>query len=89
MRYFLALYAIGSVVTFVVYGIDKRRAGKGRWRIPEATLHLLELCFGFPGAIVARRVFRHKLHKPKFTIVLYAIVTLHALAWTWWWTRMR
>jgi uncharacterized membrane protein YsdA (DUF1294 family) len=87
MLWLLGVYAVASVVTFVVYGIDKRRARKGRWRIPEATLHALELCCGWPGAIVARRVFRHKLNKPKFTIVLYAVATLHVLAWVWWWTN--
>lgn len=84
MPYFLALYALMSLVTFAAYGIDKRRAQSNQWRIPESQLQSLALCFGFPGALVGRRFFRHKLHKQKFALVLYAIAVLHVLGWTVW-----
>jgi uncharacterized membrane protein YsdA (DUF1294 family) len=79
----LAVYAIASLVTFLAYGLDKRRAQRGGRRVPEATLHLLELCGGWPGALVAQQVFRHKRRKARYLAAFAAIVALHiaALAW--------
>ena len=87
MIYVLLIYATVSLVTFVTYGLDKRAARRGDRRVPEARLHLLELCGGWPGALVAQQVFRHKRRKGSFLIVTAAIVLLHALAWGWWLSR--
>lgn len=57
---FVWAYLVMSLITFVVYGLDKLKAKKGWWRIPEATLHVLEFAFGWPGAWAAQVVFRHK-----------------------------
>ena len=57
-------------VTFAVYGIDKRAAVRGDWRIPEIVLHGLALIGGVIGAWAGRLVFRHKTRKPIFLIVL-------------------
>lgn len=80
----LLAYAVVSIITFCVYGLDKRAAVRGRWRTPEATLHLLELLGGFPGAMVAQRVFRHKRAKVSYLVVFWLIVLLHAAAWITW-----
>ena len=86
----LIAYAVASVLTFCVYGLDKRAARRGRWRTPEATLHLLELLGGFPGAMLAQRIFRHKRGKLSYLIVFWLIVALHAAGWaTWIWLRVR
>lgn len=77
----LIAYLISSVATFVVYAIDKRRAARGRWRIPERTLHLFELFFGWPGALIAQRTLRHKTRDRRFRLIFWAIVALHAAAW--------
>ena len=82
MLWIAAYYLLASLVTFTAYGVDKRRAVRGQWRVPEATLQSLALAGGFPGALAGRQAFRHKLHKPQFTFILYAIAALHALAWT-------
>ena len=50
-----------NVVTFVVYGIDKRKAVRSKWRIPEATLLLLAALGGSIGAWLGMRVERHKI----------------------------
>ena len=84
MRWVLAAYVLMSVVALGVYWIDKRRATRGNWRIPEATLHGIELLGGWPGAWIAQRVFRHKRRKTPYLIVFWAIVGIHALAWAWW-----
>ena len=86
----LIVYAVASVITFFAYGLDKRAARRGRWRTPEATLHLLELLGGFPGAMLAQRIFRHKRGKVRYLIVFWLIVALHAAAWAgWFWLRSR
>ncbi len=84
MRWVLLAYAVASVLTFFVYGLDKRAAMRGRWRTPEATLHLLELLGGFPGALLAQRILRHKRAKVRYLIVFWLIVLLHAAAWGGW-----
>ena len=49
--------------------------------MPEARLHLLELLGGWPGALAAQGVFRHKRRKARFMAVFWFIVRLHVLAW--------
>ena len=49
-----------NTVTFFAYGIDKLRAKRGAWRIPEKTLFLLPLLGGSVGAIAGMKVFHHK-----------------------------
>ena len=57
----LAVYlAAINLATFIVYGADKRRARKGKWRGPEKTLFLLPLLGGSIGALLGMRVFHHK-----------------------------
>ena len=88
MKWILASYLVMSVVAFATYGFDKRRAVAGGRRVPERTLHGLELIGGWPGALVASRVFYHKTRKGSFRLVRAAIVVLHVAAWGWWlWRR--
>lgn len=57
----LAVWLIAiNLVTFAVYGADKRRARRGAWRVPEKTLFLLPLLGGSVGALLGMGVFRHK-----------------------------
>lgn len=76
-----AIYLSVSVVAFATFAWDKRAAQRGRRRIPERNLHLLELLGGWPGAILAMRTLRHKSSKPSYQIILFLIVFLHAAAW--------
>jgi uncharacterized membrane protein YsdA (DUF1294 family) len=57
-------------IAFAAYGLDKRAATSGGWRIPEAVLHGLALVGGVVGAWAGRAVFRHKTRKPIFLVVL-------------------
>ncbi len=66
-----------SCVTFAVYGIDKRRAQAGGWRIPETNLHVLDLLGGWPGGLIAQRYFRHKTGKWTFQAVFWLTVLVH------------
>ena len=57
----LAVYSAAiNLATFIVYGADKRRARKGKWRVPERTLFLLPRLGGSVGALLGMRVFHHK-----------------------------
>src|SRR5258705_537967 len=66
-----------SLLTFVAYRSDKRRAEAGEWRIPESTLHIAELVGGWPGAFLAQRTFRHKTSKTSYQVEFWIIVLLH------------
>lgn len=74
----LGAVALGlSLLTFLAYRSDKRRAEVGAWRIPESTLHLAELIGGWPGAFLAQRAFRHKISKTSYQIEFWGIVLFH------------
>ncbi len=67
--------AVGiSLLSFVVYRNDKRRAEKGRQRVPESYLHVLSFVGGWPGAFLAQRWFRHKTSKVFFQVIFWMIV---------------
>ena len=55
-----------NVITFFVYGIDKLKAKKGKWRIPESTLLLLAIVGGSIGAWFGVKVWHHKTMHKKF-----------------------
>lgn len=73
----LALLLAVSGFAFLAYRSDKRRAEARAWRVPEATLHLLSLLGGWPGALLAQRAYRHKTAKLSFQFVFWGIVLLH------------
>lgn len=66
-----------SILTFVAYASDKRRARAGRWRISESTLHLLEALGGWPAAFMAQRFLRHKTAKRGYQRVYWMIAIIH------------
>lgn len=79
----LAIYSGLSLLTFIIYAIDKSAAKKGAWRTQENTLHLLSLAGGWPGALIAQQTLRHKSRKRSFQAVFWLTVLLNcgALAW--------
>jgi len=77
---YTALVTVASVVAYVLYWIDKRRAIAGGRRIPENTLHWASLLGGWPGAIVAQRRLRHKTQKVTFRLTFWITVLLHLVA---------
>jgi len=81
----IAYILIGlNVLTFFVYGIDKWKAKRGSWRIPEATLLILALIGGSIGAWFGMKVWHHKtLHKKfKYGIPLIFLAQLGLLVIT-------
>jgi uncharacterized membrane protein YsdA (DUF1294 family) len=83
----LGAYALMSLITFAVYGFDKFRAARGGWRVRESHLHALALLGGWPGALLAQQVFRHKRRKIGFVLLTLLIAALHVAAWMWLWSR--
>lgn len=77
----LAAYGIVSVLAFFLYWSDKRKARADHWRTPENVLHAVELAGGWPGALLAQQVFRHKTRKVSFQLLFWMIVLLHQVFW--------
>ena len=73
----LLYYIIGvNVLTFLVFGIDKLKAKKGKWRISEATLLLLAIIGGSIGAWLGMKVWHHKTMHKKFKYGIPLILVL-------------
>ena len=73
----LAYYLLGiNAVTFIVYGIDKYKAKKAKWRISEATLLLLAVLGGSIGAWIGMKVWHHKTMHKKFKYGIPAILLI-------------
>ncbi len=70
IQVYAAVLAVMSVLTFILYGIDKRRAVRQEWRVPEATLLLCSFLGGGAGALLGMHVFHHKTRKWKFRILV-------------------
>lgn len=62
----IAYILLINIVTFIAYGIDKYKAKKSRWRIPESTLLILAAVGGSIGALSGIKVFHHKTLHNKF-----------------------
>lgn len=76
-------YLAASLVTFAVYASDKSAARTGALRTRESTLHWLSLMGGWPGALVAQQILRHKSRKEIFRIVFWMTVILNLLVFAW------
>ncbi len=78
--YWLISYAvIMNIVAFIVMGIDKWKAKKRAWRIPEATLFILAAVGGSVGAIAGMYTFRHKTKHTSFVWGMPAILIVQIL----------
>ena len=77
-----------NALAFIVYGIDKLKARKGRWRISEATLLLLAIVGGSVGAWLGMKVWHHKTMHLKFKYGLPAIILLQLALAVYLCTRM-
>lgn len=76
----LVIYFAASFLTFFAYAFDKSAAIKDQWRTKETTLHLFALFGGWPGALIAQRLIRHKSSKTEFQAVFWATVVLNCAA---------
>ena len=74
-----AVYLCASLPAFMMYYKDKRAAGAHQTRTPESTLHTLALLGGWPGALLAQGLLRHKTRKMPFQAVFWCTVALNCL----------
>ena len=72
-----------NLAAFAVFGIDKKRAKKGQWRIPEKTLFLSAILGGSIGAILGMYIFHHKTKHWYFQIGIPAIMIIQIAAVYW------
>ena len=79
MKYILIYLLFINIIGFFFMGIDKFKAQKGWWRIPEATLMTLCLLGGGVGTIAGMYTFRHKTKKMKFTIGMPTILIVEII----------
>ncbi len=79
----LALYFVASLLTFIMYAMDKSAARKGTWRTQESTLHIFALIGGWPGALLAQQKLRHKSKKQPFRFILWVTVVLNCCTFLW------
>ncbi len=77
------VYLTASVLAFAVYSLDKSAAENDRWRTAENTLHLFGLIGGWPGALAAQRLLRHKTSKASFQGMFWVTVLLNCCALGW------
>ena len=73
-----------SLAAFMAYAFDKSAAISGRWRTAENTLHLFALAGGWPGALLAQQLLRHKTSKPDFVGVFWITVALNVAVFMGW-----
>lgn len=78
-KIFIIYLLLINILAFFLMGIDKRRAIKHRWRIPEKTLFLSALCFGSIGANLGMQFFRHKTKHKTFVIGMPLILIIQAV----------
>jgi uncharacterized membrane protein YsdA (DUF1294 family) len=79
--FFLKWYAFMSLVSVLLFYIDKDQAKNQGWRISEKHLHLSELLGGWPGVYFAMNWFKHKRQKQSYLTIYYGIIGLHLLIW--------
>ena len=73
------VYGAVSLLTILFYGIDKSAAKKEKRRVSEAKLHILSLLGGWPGALLAQQIFKHKRSKSSFMRVYWVTVLVNLI----------
>ena len=72
-------YACINTLLFIFMGIDKSKARRNKWRIPESTLFMLSFIGGALGGIMGMQIFRHKTKKISFRAVFLISLVIHAV----------
>ena len=73
-KIFIIYIVLINIITFSVFGIDKLKAIKNKWRIPEKVLFILSIIGGSFGGLAGMYAFRHKTQKPVFKFGIPAVL---------------
>ena len=76
IKYCLYYLIFINIITFMMYGIDKLKAKKGKWRISEATLLMMAIVGGSIGAWAGMQIWHHKTMHKKFQYGIPAIIIM-------------
>ncbi len=79
MGILISYLIIINIISFIVIGIDKRKAIKNKWRISEISLLVIAVIGGSLGSILGMKVFRHKTNKTKFNIGIPLILIIQII----------
>lgn len=79
---YLNYFVLINLITFIAFGVDKYKARRNKWRIPESNLIFLSIMGGSTGGMLSMLIFRHKTHKMKFKIGMPSILVFQALVFT-------
>jgi len=74
-----------NIITFALFGIDKRKAKANKWRVDESTLIVCAFLMGGIGAFLGMKVFRHKTRHLKFRFLIPLAAVLNMVAATVFW----
>lgn len=77
-------YLIWNGIVLLLYGLDKWKAVRGRWRISEKLLLLCAFVMGALGAGLGMLLFRHKTRKTKFRVLIPLALLINAAAIVGW-----
>ena len=72
-------FLFANCLAFVLFGVDKHKAKRRTWRIPEKTLFSVAVLGGGVGALLGMTVFRHKTKHPSFRIGIPVCIILNAI----------
>lgn len=81
VRIFSIYLLVINIIAFAAFGIDKLKAKKSKWRIPESSLLGLAVLGGSIGAWLGMKVWHHKTMHTKFRIGVPMIIVLQVLVW--------
>ena len=80
MELFIKYFILINIVTFLMFAVDKWKAKRNHWRIPERVLLGMSFVGGAIGGYIAMRVCHHKTQKKRFSIGVPVMVILHIAA---------
>ena len=79
MKYLSIVFILLNIISFIMMGIDKRKAIKGKWRVPEKKLWMVAFFGGSIGILIAMRTFSHKTKHRTFTIGIPIMSLINAV----------
>lgn len=83
-RNIIIYFVVINIIGFLIMFIDKQKAKKGAWRIPEKTIFIITALGGGIGTIAGMYTFRHKTQKIQFVIGLPFITILESILAIYW-----